>query len=78
MPFLKRANGEQSGQCIEIKGDEFLLGRAPDCDLILDPCSGSGTTGAAAIELERRFVGIERNAERAEQSRRRLAEVRTK
>lgn len=28
-------------------------------DLILDNCMGSGTTGVAAIDLKRRFIGIE-------------------
>jgi serine phosphatase RsbU (regulator of sigma subunit)/pSer/pThr/pTyr-binding forkhead associated (FHA) protein len=37
MPFLRRENGEQRGQCIELKGDAFLIGRAPDCSLVLDP-----------------------------------------
>ena len=28
-------------------------------DLILDPCCGSGTVGIVAVELNRRFIGIE-------------------
>lgn len=32
-------------------------------DLVVDFCMGSGTTGAAAIELDRRFVGIERDVD---------------
>ena len=32
-------------------------------DLVLDPFMGSGTTGAACIQLGRRFIGIERKAE---------------
>lgn len=32
----------------------------PD-DLILDPFMGSGTTGIASIEMDRRFIGIESN-----------------
>jgi site-specific DNA-methyltransferase (adenine-specific) len=42
-------------------------------DLVLDPFSGSGTTGAACIELGRRFVGIELSDRYAELSRQRLA-----
>src|SRR3954452_6173118 len=36
MPYLKRANGDPSGQCIEMKGDEVILGRLPECDVVLD------------------------------------------
>jgi site-specific DNA-methyltransferase (cytosine-N4-specific) len=38
----------------------IALGSQP-CDLILDPFIGSGTTGAVALKLNRRFVGIELN-----------------
>jgi modification methylase len=44
-------------------------------DLILDPFFGSGTTGAVARRLGRRFIGIERDANYAHVARRRIADV---
>ncbi|NLI00710.1 MAG: site-specific DNA-methyltransferase [Chthonomonadales bacterium] len=44
-------------------------------DLILDPFFGSGTTGAVAKRLQRRWVGIEREPTYAEAARRRIADV---
>jgi site-specific DNA-methyltransferase (adenine-specific) len=50
-----------------------IIGCASDPgDLVLDPFSGSGVTGQACIELERRFVGIEKQAEYVRLSRQRL------
>jgi modification methylase len=56
---------------------EALLGRVilassrPD-DLVLDPFCGTGTTGAVARRLQRRFIGIERCAEYAAASKQRI------
>jgi DNA modification methylase len=57
-----------------------LLNRVVACasrpgDLVVDPFSGSGTTGRACIGLGRRFVGIEFSEEFAERSRGVLASV---
>ena len=42
-------------------------------DTVLDPFSGAGTTGLAAMRLGRNYIGIELNSEYAEMSRKRLA-----
>jgi modification methylase len=59
---------------------EALLARVilatsrPD-DLVLDPFCGTGTTGAVAKRLGRRFVGIERDAGYAAAAQTRIASV---
>jgi DNA modification methylase len=58
------------------------LGWRPTCDhdaepvpcTVLDPFTGSGTTGVVAHRLGRDFIGIELNPEYAEMARRRIRE----
>jgi site-specific DNA-methyltransferase (adenine-specific) len=51
-----------------------IVGCASDPgDLVLDPFSGSGTTGAACIELGRKYLGIELSDRYVTLSRQRLA-----
>lgn len=45
-------------------------------DLVLDSCMGSGTTGVAALNLNRRFIGFELDKEYFETASKRLSEVR--
>src|ERR1700729_3708580 len=52
----------------------MLAASRPD-DLVLDPFSGTGTTGAVARRLRRRFIGVEREAEYAAAAKRRIAAV---
>jgi modification methylase len=50
----------------------ILASSRPD-DLVLDPFAGTGTTGAVAKRLGRRFLGIEREPAYASAAERRLA-----
>jgi DNA modification methylase len=50
-----------------------VLAGCPVSGLVLDPFAGSGTTGAVAYRLGRKFVGIELNPEYAAMAERRIA-----
>ena len=52
-----------------------LLASTRPGDIVLDPFFGTGTTGAVAKRLGRRFIGIERDPAYAVVARRRVAEV---
>lgn len=49
----------------------ILAGSRPG-DTVLDPFSGSGTAGAVALQIGRRYIGIELNPKYIELSRKRL------
>src|SRR6267142_1776989 len=50
----------------------ILASSRPD-DLVLDPFNGTGTTGAVAKRLRRRFIGLERDAAYAQAAEQRIA-----
>lgn len=50
----------------------IIAGTKPG-DLVLDPFTGSGTTGVAAVKDGRRFIGSEINPDYVEIARRRIA-----
>ena len=54
---------------------EWCIARAPPTGTILDPFMGSGSTGVAALQLGRRFIGIEREPQYFDAARRRIAEA---
>jgi modification methylase len=52
-----------------------LLASTHAGDIVLDPFFGTGTTGAAAQRLGRKWIGIERDADYARAARERIAAV---
>src|SRR5882757_10747123 len=52
----------------------ILASSRPD-DLVLDPFNGTGTTGAVATHLGRRYIGIERDPNYAKAAEQRIASV---
>lgn len=55
----------------------ILLATTNPGDTVLDPFFGTGTTGAVAEKLGRRWIGIERDADYARAAEERIAKVKT-
>jgi site-specific DNA-methyltransferase (adenine-specific) len=51
---------------------DHIISWSNEGDIVLDPFLGSGTTGVAAVELNRKFVGIEISPEYFEMARQRI------
>lgn len=51
---------------------EYLIGRFPQAQTILDPFTGSGTTGVACVRLGRKFIGCEISEKYCEIAARRI------
>ncbi len=76
----ERLKGRDGKKLHPTQKPEALLARVILCasrpdDLVLDPFCGSGTTGAVAHRLRRRFIGIERDAAYAAAARKRIDTV---
>lgn len=52
--------------------ERVILASTNEGDLILDPFVGSGTTGLAAVKLNRRFIGIDKDPSYLEIARKRF------
>src|SRR3954468_11804100 len=76
----ERLKGQDGKKLHPTQKPESLLARVilsssrPD-DLVLDPFSGTGTTGAVARRLGRRFIGVERDADYAKAAEKRIAAI---
>ena len=55
--------------------ERCILAGCPRGGIILDPFFGSGTTGLAAVKNDRRYIGIELNAEYCELAKERIGGV---
>src|SRR6201995_2557528 len=73
----ERLKGRDGKKLHPTQKPEALLARVilassrPD-DLVLDPFSGTGTTGAVAVHLGRRYIGIERDPAYAKAAEKRI------
>lgn len=54
---------------------ELIIKHSNEGDVVLDCFSGSGTTGVAAIQTNRQFIGCEINPEYYEQSKKRIEAI---
>ena len=54
---------------------KWAIDLCPKADTVLDPFMGSGTTGVAAIQLGRKFIGIEREPKYFEIACRRIEQA---
>ena len=54
---------------------EWCLSFAPEAQTVCDPFMGSGTTGVAAVQMGRRFIGIEREPKYFEIAVRRIEQA---
>ncbi len=54
---------------------EWCIGLVPGASVIVDPFMGSGTTGVAALNMGKRFIGCELDEEHFESAFRRMTEA---
>lgn len=55
--------------------ERIILASTKEGDIILDPFNGSGTTGLASIKLNRKYIGIDKELEYCELTRKRYNDI---
>ena len=55
--------------------EHFILNSSLENDIVLDPFMGSGSTGAACVNTNRRFIGIEKDDNYFEIAQKRIGEA---
>lgn len=71
----EKKNGKHPTQKPEAVLERIMLASTKEDDIVLDPFSGSGTTGVVAIKLNRKYIGIEKEKEYIELSIKRLEDL---
>jgi site-specific DNA-methyltransferase (adenine-specific) len=71
-PMSEKKHGKHPSQKPLVLSERLVLGFTNPGDLIIDPFLGSGSFLVAAKNLERHFIGVEREAEYAELAKKRL------
>lgn len=72
--YLQPKGGHETMKPLELITNYILLS-SQEGDLVLDPFMGSGTTGVACINTNRRFIGIEIEEKYFELSKKRIKET---
>lgn len=76
-PSEKKCGKHPTQKPLEIL-DKVILASTNENDLILDPFCGSSTTGISAVNLKRRYIGIDNSKEYLDLSVRRYKEMEEK
>lgn len=76
-PSEKKCGKHPTQKPLEIL-DKIILASTNENDLILDPFCGSSTTGISAVNLKRRYIGIDNSKEYLDLSVRRYKEMEEK
>ena len=69
---IEKVFGKHPTQKPEALLERIILASTNEGDLILDPFNGSGTTGVAALKLNRKYIGIDNNLEYLEITKKRI------
>ena len=75
-PQRQQGNGKHPAPFPEPLARDHILSWSNPGDIVFDPFSGSGTTGVAAVQSGRRFIGIERDPEYFRIATKRITEAR--
>lgn len=72
--FKERVEGVPTQLPVELVS-RIIVGTSRPGDLVVDPFTGSGTTGAVAVAHDRRFIGFEKRETFASIARQRIAQA---